>query len=188
MFLTNIDGNQLENLKYALVGEEKYVFCFCTIWSWDGLIWRVALSQSRGTMHSWWEQALRSSWRPLEAPLSINSWTAPCLKVVEKARGPNSIRNKLFKVFSPLIYPVDTSSFSAQFLWPTEESAGGHGQMDVPQTSNIGKGSPIPQRGNHRCHEVIKSTQSTIPYRVLCMICLEPVGGRWVVLELMIPG
>lgn len=105
MFLTHIDGNQLENLKYALVGEEKYVFCFCTIWSWDGLIWRVALSQSRGTMHSWWEQALRSSWRPLKALLSMkSSWTAPCLDVVEKARGPNTIRNKLFKVFSPLIY------------------------------------------------------------------------------------
>lgn len=63
----------------------------------------------------------------------INSSLALCLKVVEKARGPNSIRNKLFKVFSPLIYPVNTSSFSAQFLWPTEESAGGHGHMGVPK-------------------------------------------------------
>lgn len=188
MFLTRIDGNQLENLKYALAGEEKYVCCFCTIWSWDGLIWRVALSQPRKTMHSWWEQALRSSWRLLKAPLSINSWIAPCLKVVEKARGPSSMRDRLFSKLQPLIYPVNTPSFSAQFLWPTEESAGGHGHMSVPQTANISKGSPIPQRGNHRCHEVTKSTQNMIPYRVLFLILLELVGGHWMVLELLIPG
>lgn len=63
--------------------------------------------------------------------------------------------------------PVNTSSFSAQFLWPTEEFAGGHGHMGVPQTAN--------SRG---CHEVTKSTQSMIPYSLLCLICLEPVGGH----------
>lgn len=32
--------NLLKNLKYALTGVSKYGFCFCIIWSSDGLTYR----------------------------------------------------------------------------------------------------------------------------------------------------